>query len=76
MLKNRLYLLTPASAQDIITPEQAWLIIELNGLFDTESTTQDEVWLRKSETMLVVLQSCSVQICDEKHVYWTVQIDQ
>lgn len=76
MLKNRLYLLTPASAQDIITPEQAWLIIELNGLFDTESTTQDEVWLRKSETMLVVLQSCSVQICDEKHVYCTVQIDQ
>lgn len=28
MLKNRLYLLTPATARDIITPEQTQLIIE------------------------------------------------
>lgn len=37
MLKNRLYLLTPAGARDIITPEQAQLIIEWSGRFDTES---------------------------------------
>lgn len=37
MRKNRLYLLTPASARDIITPEQAQLITEMSWLFDTES---------------------------------------
>lgn len=35
MLKNRLYLLTPATARDIITPEQAQLIIELGGRLGT-----------------------------------------
>lgn len=34
MLKNRLYLVTPASALDIITPGQTQLITESSGLFD------------------------------------------
>lgn len=35
MLKNRLYVLTPATARDVITPEQAQLIIESGGQLGT-----------------------------------------
>lgn len=47
MLRNRLYLFTPASVPGIITPEQTRLINESSGLFDTVS--KDTPWTSGKE---------------------------